>query len=376
MPSMTDPGPYSLSTAWRAPRLLLGRIAGERSTPARLGWAVALGVLIGTTPFYGFHLAICLLAATALRLNRAITYLAANISLPWVTPLLIFGSVQLGSLLLAGHWLPMSLDFFKTVDPWQFALTWLLGSLALGTLLGAPLGLVTFLVMRGYRRTHPLPRDPVAEAMERATARFRDQGSFVFRYVRGKFEYDPVYRFIADRSPLPEPIVDVGCGRGQTLVLLAEMQPGVRGTGIDWDESKLALARQAAAGMGGLRFKSGDIRSVTVDGAGTLLLIDVLHYQTVAAQDEMLRQAARSLLPDGVLYIRDVDARGGLRARISRWHEQIGRLIRFNRGATLCFRPAAQLVDVLASEGLVSTVSPASALLPFSNVIIEARRAG
>ena len=70
---------------------LLGRIASERTTPARTGIAVGLGVLIGTTPFFGFHLAICLTLATVLGLNRVITYLAANISVPWVAPLLIFG---------------------------------------------------------------------------------------------------------------------------------------------------------------------------------------------------------------------------------------------------------------------------------------------
>ncbi len=370
---MKEPEPPRGTLKFRSARSLLGRILTERASPARLGWAVALGVLIGTSPFYGFHLALCLVAATALRLNRTVTYLAANISLPWTAPLLIFSSVQLGNLLIAGRWLPMNLEAFGTVDPWEFAQAWLVGALVLGAGLGGSAGLLTYVAMRIHRRRHPLPQDPVQEALRRSALRFRAQGSGTFGYVRGKLEHDPVYRFLAEQGDLPEPILDLGCGRGQTLILLAEMRPGLRATGIDWDETKLSRARQAAAGLDGLSFHCEDVRRYQIPGARTLLLIDVLHYQDLPAQDEILRRAARALPPDGVLYIREVDASASWRSHVTRWQEKIGRMIRLNRGPTLCFRPAAQLREVLAAEGLVASLAPGSAGLPLSNVIIEAR---
>jgi hypothetical protein len=42
----------------------------EGSASGRDATAVGLGVFIGSLPFYGFHLAICLAAGTLLRLNR------------------------------------------------------------------------------------------------------------------------------------------------------------------------------------------------------------------------------------------------------------------------------------------------------------------
>ena len=81
---------------------LLKQVATEQNSPAQLGAAVAMGIIIGTTPFYGFHLGICIVIATLLRLNRALTYLAANISLPWVIPFLLFGQ-SMGSRRVASN---------------------------------------------------------------------------------------------------------------------------------------------------------------------------------------------------------------------------------------------------------------------------------
>ena len=127
-------------------RELLRRIVTERSSPARLGLAVAVGVLIGTSPFIGFHLALCLLVATLLGLNRAVTYLAAHVSVPWLLPLLVFASIQIGTRLLTGAWLHVGPDALRQLDPWQFGEAWLLGSAVLGTAMGIPESLIRYSV--------------------------------------------------------------------------------------------------------------------------------------------------------------------------------------------------------------------------------------
>jgi SAM-dependent methyltransferase len=351
-------------------------VVGERATPARLGWAVAVGILIGTSPFFGFHLVICLAAATLLGLNRTVTYLAANISGPWLAPLIIFGSVQTGHLILTGSWLPLRFEVFRTIDPWQFAEAWLLGGLAVGSTLGALAGLCTWRALEIHRRRHPLPHDPIEEKMAEVVARYRPMETRVWKYVRGKFRHDPVYRQIAGLCPLPGPVVDIGCGRGQALLLIAAMQAGVKGIGVDWSATRIEKARRAAGGLPSLAFEQGDIRSWPVPAAGTVLLIDVLHYNPAPAQDELLRRAARSLAPGGVIYIRDIDAGAGARAWVSCLQERIGRLLGFNRGTTLCFRPAAETVKVLEAEGLHAAEVPATTGLAFANVLLEARHAG
>jgi len=50
-------------------RELLYRLRTEGDTPGRQAGAVALGVLIGCSPFYGLHLALCVVFARLLRLG-------------------------------------------------------------------------------------------------------------------------------------------------------------------------------------------------------------------------------------------------------------------------------------------------------------------
>jgi uncharacterized protein (DUF2062 family)/2-polyprenyl-3-methyl-5-hydroxy-6-metoxy-1,4-benzoquinol methylase len=352
------------------------RLLYERSSPARLGWAVTVGVIIGTTPLYGFHLALSLVLATIFGLNRTITYLAANLPTPAFAPLIALGSIQLGALVARGEFLPLTLEAARQLDPWDAGKLYLGGSLVLGALLGAPLGIATAITVASYRRRHPLAPDPFAVPLQEVASRYRDQGRFAHGYVQGKLEHDPVYRQIAERCPLPGPVVDLGCGRGQTGILLALVQPGVRVRGLDWDAAKIAGAARAASGLDGLVYERADVRDAALDPgrAGTVLLLDVLHYQPIPEQDRILARAVEALTPAGVLYVREIDFEAGWRARVTTGLEYLGRWLRLNRGATLNFRPVASMVAQLESRGLAVSVEPSSEGILFSNVLIEARR--
>ena len=368
-PSSVPPGGLRHRTA-----ALIRRIAGEGATPARLGWAVGVGILIGTSPFFGFHLAICLVVATILGLNRAVTYLAANISGPWLAPFIVFASVQSGHLLITGKWLPMHLDSFRTVDPWSFSEAWILGGVAVGVVLGAPAGVMTFYVLKRYRQAHPVAHDLIGRKMDETVIRYLPQGRRVHRYIAGKFRHDPVYSQIARLAPLPEPIVDLGCGRGQSLLLLRALHPEVTGLGVDHDASRVAIARRAASDLPGLRFEQGDVLNWPIPRAGTVLMIDILHYNPADLQDDLIRRSARALAPGGILLIRDIDNARGARAFVSRMQEHIGRILRMNKGRTLCFRPMAEIIGVLASEGLIAAPVAVTTGVSLGNVLIEARR--
>lgn len=215
--------------------------------------------------------------------------------------------------------------------------------------------------------------DRVAGLLAATAARYADAGRFAAGYVAGKLRHDPVFRQLAERMPLPAPIVDVGCGRGQTLVLLALAQPGLRALGLDWDDAKLASARRASAGLDGVVFERADVRTAVVPAAGTVLLLDVLHYQDPDAQDALLARAAAALAPGGVLYVRDVDADAGWRATLTVWQERLGRVLAVNRGPTLRFRGAAEVERTLVRLGL-TTRRVSSGAGPLANVLIEARR--
>lgn len=84
-------------------RKILARLHGGTLTPRRLALSVALGLFVGSSPAFGFHALIAGTVALALRLDVLITYLATNISLPPLIPVLLFFQLQVGSLLLEGR---------------------------------------------------------------------------------------------------------------------------------------------------------------------------------------------------------------------------------------------------------------------------------
>jgi SAM-dependent methyltransferase len=216
--------------------------------------------------------------------------------------------------------------------------------------------------------------DSIDEAMRQACLLYAGASRWAQGYVRGKFSWDPVYRQLASRAPFDEPVIDLGCGNGQWLALLATLQPGLRATGFDWDGDKVKLARAATTQLPGIGIEQGDVRELGIDKAGTIFLIDVLHYLEPAAQDEVMVRSIAALAPGGRLYIRDVNRSTQARSLINRWQERVGRWIGLHQGAGLHFRPLAELTALLASRGVETLVVPSWGKLPLSNLLIEGRR--
>jgi glycosyltransferase involved in cell wall biosynthesis len=68
-------------------------------SPGRKAVAVGVGVFFGIIPIWGFQLAAAIFAAIFLKLNKAIVALSANISVPPMIPLILYGSLKTGELL-------------------------------------------------------------------------------------------------------------------------------------------------------------------------------------------------------------------------------------------------------------------------------------
>jgi SAM-dependent methyltransferase len=277
--------------------------------------------------------------------------------------------------LVHGEWLPITLETIQHLDPWDFGQTLILGSLSLGILIGIPAGLITYGFALHYQSTHQRPEDPIGVAMQKTVETLKPFGPFAFRYAAGKFKHDPIYRQLANRCPLREPILDIGCGRGQTQLLLAHLNSSISIVGLDWDEDKIALATQAAKPFENIRFQKADSRSASLPKSGTILMLDILHYNSIEEQNLLLRQVADALEPGGLVLIREMDTAQGWRSILTRWQETLGIWIGINKGATLCFRPAQEICDVLEQAGLKTTLIPSWADTPLSNVLIEGRKA-
>lgn len=361
-------------------RDLVRHLRTEHTTSARLSLAVGVGLFVGTLPFYGFHLLICVALSWLLGLNKATTYLAANISNPFLAPFLILGSVQIGERLLHSRFLPLGVEDLGRAGAAGFFGAWLVGGIVLGAGLGALGGIVTYAATTGRRRRacaedeRRRAEDTFTLLALRTAERYRRCGAMAHGYVHRKLLFDPVFRALLPRIPAGAYVLDVGCGRGQFAVLLA-LDGDRRASGVDWDEGKIGIACLAGEGLP-VRFETRDLSTglPAEDRPDVALVLDVLHFLPAGAQNALLRDLAGRLAPHGTMYVRDVDVSLGLRSWVTRLEERIFTAIGFNRGKGLHFRTAADFARVLEACGLSCSVEPMWQGTPFANVLIVGRR--
>jgi glycosyltransferase involved in cell wall biosynthesis len=80
---------------------LLGHVFNAEESAGHKARSVAFGVFMGIAPLWGFQLLVAIPAAIALRLNRYLVVLAANISLPPMIPFILYLSYLTGGLVVA-----------------------------------------------------------------------------------------------------------------------------------------------------------------------------------------------------------------------------------------------------------------------------------
>ena len=114
--------------------------------------SIALGVFMGIMPVWGWQMAIALTLAMMLKLNKAITLVASNISIPPLIPFIMFASYLTGGLVLNNH-RELDLDSgitFEFVKKNFFQ--YIVGALVFGAAMGILSGLVSWLVLSIFRR--------------------------------------------------------------------------------------------------------------------------------------------------------------------------------------------------------------------------------
>jgi uncharacterized protein (DUF2062 family) len=366
------------SSARRRVRDLFDLLKNEHSSPRRLGVAVAVGVLVGCSPFLGFQLVLAVGIATLFGLNRLAVLLGAQISAPPVTPVLLFVNLQLGALLLRGGWRPLSLDAVRGTPAGQLAaelfLELLVGGLLVGGVLAAGLGSATASLIRRSRSQKPLRNFFTAEQWQQLQSRLQSLPPRWRSYARWKLRLDPVYASVMAELPEDTELVDLGTGMGLLPLLLAIRCPKAHVRAVEWDARKTRIARKLLDGLPAAEgFEMGDARHYPLGRARAVSLVDVLHYSPVEEQKVWLTRCASALEPNGILLIRDLEP------STARWPwtlllETLAVRLGWNRGDGIQIWPPAEMARALTAVGFAVEVRRAGRGLFRANTLLIARK--
>jgi uncharacterized protein (DUF2062 family)/SAM-dependent methyltransferase len=359
----------------------------EGGTRIQEAWAIGLGLAVGFSPFIGLHLTMCIVLGWLFGLNRLKLYLAANLVNPLIMPAVLFAEVQLGSWLRRGETYPVSLDAFSALDPWHFGFDLVAGGTVLSVVAGALAGLVTYAALgRRYR-------DPDYIRLSAAAGdRYLGSSVTAWEFARAKLRGDPVYRAVLSSGWLPTSgqLLDVGCGQGLLLALIAQAADDAREGawpptgwppaprdlrlhGIELRPRAAALARYALGDAA--EIQTGDAReAVFPEALDFVALFDVLHLVDLQAQARLVTRLAAAMRPGALLLVREADAAAGWRFRMVRLGNRLTAMLRGHWRPRFAFRTAAAWRAALADHGFDVDVAPMRAGTPFGNVLIVARR--
>ncbi len=223
----------------------------------------------------------------------------------------------------------------------------------------------------------------------KAAEPYRAAGRFAWNFARGKLGGDPVFTGLLEHGLIPYDarILDIGCGQGLLAAWLlcarsmhdsghwpahwpAAPKPrslhGIELMPRDVERAQRALGNAAT-------FAAGDMCKTEFSQADAVVILDVLHYVSIAAQNDVLLRVRKALSPDGVLLLRVGDAGAGLPFKMSVWVDHVVTFVRGHRNARLYCRPLADWRAALTALGFSVSTLPMNKGTPFANVLLIAR---
>jgi len=132
-------------------------IIRDQDSPERKAAAIALGIFVGISPFWGLHTLLVFSLAALLKVNKSIAFLFSNISIPPFIPLILYLSYQLGNFVMGnGFDWQLNLENFDSGKDLFVGLTqYLIGSIVLA-IFSAALTWILFYCLFSFLR----PKQP------------------------------------------------------------------------------------------------------------------------------------------------------------------------------------------------------------------------
>lgn len=167
-------------------------------------------------------------------------------------------------------------------------------------------------ISKYFKQVHALLRrqlEPPKYFKEHLFFNYIYKGPVLEWYLKIKTRLENNYQQFHELLPRDGKILDLGCGYGFMAYLLYwASQNQRRITGIDYDAEKIATASHCFGKTDDLQFIHADITHISLEPYNAITILDVLHYLEPEQQERVLEKCVESLLPGGMLLVRDGDS--------------------------------------------------------------------
>lgn len=153
------------------------------------------------------------------------------------------------------------------------------------------------------------------------------QGNWALRFIQGYRPFLCPFEVLIEVVPAEARVLDVGCGGGLFLALLAATGRISEGVGFDASQTAIEVAQGLET-----KFPNGPRIRFEHRGAGetwpadtfdVVSIVDLMHHVPPAEQEDMLAKAAHHVAPGGLLLYKDVSEGPLWRAWASRLHDLV-----------------------------------------------------
>ena len=180
---------------------------------------------------------------------------------------------------------------------------------------------------------------------------YRGRGAWTSLYTRIKFKICPLLP-VEPLLPRRGRVLDLGCGNGLFAAILKLGSPERRIIGLDLDEGKIAVARQAFRAWSGDELAVGDVVAAAYPAADIVAIVDVLYLLPHPAQEAVLRKCHAALPPGGVLAVKEMDTRPRWKFVWNMIQETLAvKIIGFTLGGRFYFKSRAEMTRLLERIG-------------------------
>lgn len=225
--------------------------------------------------------------------------------------------------------------------------------------------------------------------LDRAAQPYRSAGTFAWKFAQGKLKGDPAFFGLLEHGLLPDGkrLIDLGCGQGLLASWLLEARalnesgnwpatwpaaPKIENIwGLELMPKDVARARAALGGRAII--EQGDIRTADFGKADVAIILDVLHYISYEAQEDVLRRIRAALPAGGTFITRIGDAAGGLPFYFSNWVDHAVFFLRGHRSYKVYCRTLTEWLEVLQRNGFEAKPLPMHKGTPFCSVMLIAK---